>query len=186
MAKYRKKPVVIEAIQFNGTPESANIVFDRFFIPGAKFVPSSNLLTGEIKIPTLEGVMTANAGDFIIKGVNGEFYPYKPDIFEKTYELADESSFTEGKNLSFGKAIEAAKLGHKVAREGWNGSGMFAYYVPAAEYPAMTGIAKEHFGENAMVPYREYWALKTAQGDIATWAPSGSDSLADDWMIINY
>lgn len=85
---------------------------------------------------------------------------------------------------TFGDAIEAAKKGYKVSRVGWNGSGMFAYIVPKASYPAQTGVAKSHFGENAMVPYRAYWALKTAQEDIATWAPSGSDSLAEDWCTI--
>ena len=85
---------------------------------------------------------------------------------------------------NFGDAIQAGKDGFKVARSGWNGSGMFAYIVPANSYPAQTGVAKEHFGENAMVPYRAYWALKTAQEDIATWAPSGSDSLAEDWCTV--
>lgn len=88
-------------------------------------------------------------------------------------------------NLDFGQAINAAKCGKRVARAGWNGQGMFAYIVPEACYPAQTRVAKEHFGENALVPYRAYWALKTAQGDIATWAPSGSDSLAEDWMILD-
>jgi len=85
---------------------------------------------------------------------------------------------------SFGSAIAAAKEGYKVARTGWNGNGLFAYIVPSASYPAQTGVAKQHFGENAMVPYRAYWALKTAQEDIATWAPSGSDSLAEDWCTV--
>jgi hypothetical protein len=91
----------------------------------------------------------------------------------------------ENQNLNFGQAIEAAKAGKRVARTGWNGSGMFAYIVPAASYPAQTGAAKAHFGENALVPYRAYWALKTAQEDIATWTPSGSDSLAEDWVILD-
>lgn len=85
--------------------------------------------------------------------------------------------------LTFGQATDAAKQGQKVARQGWNGSGMFAYIVPAASYPAQTEAAKKQFGD--MVPYRAYWALKTAQNDVATWAPSGSDSLAEDWMIID-
>lgn len=88
-------------------------------------------------------------------------------------------------NLNFGQAIEAAKKGKKVTREGWNGSGMFAYIVPANSYPAQTGVAKEYFGENSMVPYRAYWALKTAQEDVAMWSPSGSDSLAEDWIILD-
>jgi hypothetical protein len=85
--------------------------------------------------------------------------------------------------VNFGAAIEAAKQGKKVAREGWNGANMFAYVVPAANYPAQTEAAKSTFGD--VVPYRAYWALKTAQNDIATWAPSGSDSLAEDWVILD-
>jgi len=87
-------------------------------------------------------------------------------------------------SLNFGQAIEAAKQGKKVARKGWNGSGMFAYIVPANSYPAQTRIAKEYWGEK-LVPYRAYWALKTAQEDVAMWSPSGSDSLAEDWIILN-
>ncbi len=84
--------------------------------------------------------------------------------------------------MNFGEAIEAAKAGKRVSRAGWNGSGMYAYIVPANLFPAVTEIAKSEFGE--YVPYRSYWALKTAQQDIATWAPSGSDSLAEDWQIV--
>ena len=87
-------------------------------------------------------------------------------------------------NLNFGQAIEAAKKGKRVARTGWNGSGIFAYIVPANSYPAQTGVAKEYWGEK-LVPYRQYWALKTTQEDVATWSPSGSDSLAEDWVILD-
>lgn len=86
-------------------------------------------------------------------------------------------------NGSFGSAIEALKQGYKVARSGWNGSGMFAYYVPESVYPAMTDIAKQAF-PNGNVPYRAYLALKTAQNDIATWSPSTSDALAEDWTTV--
>lgn len=83
--KYRKKPVVIEALQFFDTSE--RILELSEFIDNQEVVvnyekPDSPVL----KIETLEGVMTASEGDYIIKGVNGEFYPCKPDIFEKTYE----------------------------------------------------------------------------------------------------
>lgn len=84
--------------------------------------------------------------------------------------------------MNFGQAIEAAKSGKKISREGWNGAGMYAYIVPAASYPAQTDVARNEFGGS--VPYRSYWALKTAQNDVATWAPSGSDSLAEDWQIV--
>lgn len=85
-------------------------------------------------------------------------------------------------NLNFGIALEAMKKGSRITRKGWNGSGMFVYYVPANTYKAQTEIAKKHFGEN--VEYRAYMALKTAQGDVATWNPSGSDTLAEDWIIL--
>lgn len=81
--KYRKKPVVIEAIQF--TKES--------YAECATFIGSAFNSLGDdlthIDILTLEGEMTASLGDFIIQGVNGEFYPCKPDIFAKTYEKVD-------------------------------------------------------------------------------------------------
>ena len=98
------------------------------------------------------------------------------DVFDRAYR------HTTG--LSFGMAIEALKAGKRVARAGWNGAGQFVYLVPAASYPAQTGIAKAYFGADAMVPYRAYLALKTAQGDVSTWAPSCSDALAEDWQII--
>lgn len=86
------------------------------------------------------------------------------------------------KLMTFGEAVEAAKQGLKVARKGWNGANMFAYIVPANSYPAQTEAARSTFGE--MVPYNAYWALKTAQGTVSTWAPSGSDSLAEDWVVV--
>ncbi len=81
MAKYKKKPVVIEAIRFTGS----NYEEIREFI--GKNTLCSDL---SIVIPTLEGDMIAQKGDYIIKGVKGEFYPCKPDIFAETYEVVSE------------------------------------------------------------------------------------------------
>jgi len=86
MPKYRKLPVEIEAVAF--TEESK----DRAF----SFVTCNKAAAHEdgvpvLKIQTLEGTMTASLGDFIIKGIAGEFYPCKPDIFAATYEAVDES-----------------------------------------------------------------------------------------------
>lgn len=86
--------------------------------------------------------------------------------------------------LNFGQATEQAKKGKRIARQGWNGNGMFAYYVCGGVYPAQTEAIKGVF-KNDMVPYRPYWALKTAQDDVATWNPSTSDTLATDWMVID-
>ena len=78
MMRFRKKPIVIEAVQLR--PES---VHDCASFCGGHI--KSHPLTG-IVIQTLEGDMLASNGDWIIKGVKGEFYPCKPDIFEQTYE----------------------------------------------------------------------------------------------------
>lgn len=82
IGNYRKKPVVIQAVQYTGTVESSTEVHD-FMKQGGLH---TNGFPDHILITTLEGVMRADKGDFIIKGVKGEFYPCKPDIFAATYE----------------------------------------------------------------------------------------------------
>jgi len=79
--KYRKKPVVIEAMIFNG-----NNYDDVLDFVGEIMSKGFNFLD----IRTLEGSITAIGGDYIIKGIAGEFYPCKPDIFKKTYEVVKE------------------------------------------------------------------------------------------------
>lgn len=89
--KFRKRPVVIEAVQYNGLNHAE---IEKFV--GKKIEVNLESETAyeagvappifSLNIHTLEGVMKAQGGDWIIKGVNGEFYPCKPDIFEKTYE----------------------------------------------------------------------------------------------------
>ena len=99
--KFKKKPVVIDAVRWTGTEKCMNETALPFLADGKEnfehlprapddphvkqgigYTPSS----GELYIPTLEGIMTAKPGDWIIRGVKGEFYPCKPDIFEATYE----------------------------------------------------------------------------------------------------
>lgn len=108
MPYYTKLPVTIRAVQFDGNIRS----LDEFSINDVKdfvvtYVKVDSDEKGEIalKIKTLEGEMTANKGDYIIQGVNGEYYPCKADIFHKTYRLAPSqnkdawySEFIEGLN----------------------------------------------------------------------------------------
>ncbi|MDU3009571.1 MAG: hypothetical protein E7B42_01250 [Peptoniphilus harei] len=95
--KYKKKPVVIEAIKY----EKEHIGRALDFCNKLRYNPHDN----EYYVDTLEGCMKATEGDYIIKGVNGEFYPCKPDIFKKTYEKLD------AENL--GKTEEAKKRKQK-------------------------------------------------------------------------
>lgn len=85
--KFRKKPVVIEAVQFDGNTAEIDL-----FIGGngtLRRITDGNSVVVALGIGTLEGEMRADKLDWIIKGVNGEFYPCKPDIFKKTYEIVD-------------------------------------------------------------------------------------------------
>jgi hypothetical protein len=87
MPKFRKKPVTVHAKQFKDQ-ESAFKIIQWAAKHGVYNVSYEERLhdNNHMLIPTLEGEMRADIGDWIIKGVGGEFYPCKPDIFEKTYE----------------------------------------------------------------------------------------------------
>jgi len=104
VGKYRKKPIVIDAIQFNGSN------FEEIFAWARRWhsedtgprMCQSNFEAEDLVISTLEGNHLANKGDWIIRGVEGEFYPCKPDIFEKTYEKVE--------NEKGNKEISAASI----------------------------------------------------------------------------
>jgi len=87
--KYKKKPVIIEAIQWTG--DNVSEILD--FVNHLDIQMTNHAVGDEVKtelyINTLEGSMHASEGDWIIKGVHDEFYPCKPDIFEETYEPAE-------------------------------------------------------------------------------------------------
>ena len=90
--KYRKKPVVIEAWQWDGISPNGHWpawLRDYNHDSSAVFWDKAD---SSLVIPTLEGLMRAAPNDWIIQGVKGEIYPCKPDIFEATYECAEESS----------------------------------------------------------------------------------------------
>jgi len=87
--RFKKKPVIISAIQF--TDDEKHRVYNDVKQIQMNVQPGMTM-DGKpcLLIPTLEGEMTADIGDWIIKGIHGELYPCKPDIFEKTYEEVDE------------------------------------------------------------------------------------------------
>lgn len=96
MAKFRKKPVVIEAIQFTGqtyahAPDWLQAALDNGTV-WFRWIGSQDAMNERrvMQIRTLEGVMQAEPSDWIIRGVKGELYPCKPDIFTATYEAVEE------------------------------------------------------------------------------------------------
>ena len=96
MAKYRKRPVVIDAIQWTGENLSEVLEFtgkhpswDKWFSSFEEYENHVREDCSIFKIITLEGTMEASPGDWIIRGVKGEHYPCKPDIFDATYERVE-------------------------------------------------------------------------------------------------
>lgn len=89
--KYKTKPCEIEAIQWTGDnlKEVLEFANNKIIYNEITYAGSGELLGYEISIKTLEGVMLASKGDYIIKGLRGEFYPCKPDVFEKKYEVVE-------------------------------------------------------------------------------------------------
>ena len=121
MSKYMKKPIVIEAIQWTkendvelehwlSKEKSVELEIDDHLYVAGVGTPYIN----KIQIKTLEGTMEASYGDYIIKGINGEIYPCKPDIFEKTYEQPKQ--YLKWEDLEFNhtpKMIDVKMSGNK-------------------------------------------------------------------------
>lgn len=99
----------------------------------------------------------------------------------------DSWKFVEGEpnTYSFGQAIAIAKEGAAIARKNWNGPNQFVYYVGPNKYKSCTEIGNAIADEDGTVEYRPYLALKTVDGSVATWVPSISDVLAEDWYVIH-
>ena len=81
-AKYRKRPVEVEAVVWDGDSTTANSFIGEDYFEDWEYIEGGQALL----IETREGTMRAEIGDWIVKGVMGEFYPVKPDIFKLTYE----------------------------------------------------------------------------------------------------
>lgn len=121
--KFRKKPVTIDAIQFLGIknlPKVLDFILDGHAdyshlpinLAFAKRGVAFKTATSQLEIPTLEWVMLADPLDMIVKGVKGEFYPVKPDIFVATYEDVDEPETTF-------KVLDEGEIEAAIAKSGW-------------------------------------------------------------------
>lgn len=109
-----------------------------------------------------------------------------PVVAEPHYREAPSAATittSESVGVNFGLALfQMQHHGARITRHGWNGKGMWLYYVPGGRYPPQTDVARRHFVD--VVPYRPYIAMKTAQGDVVPWGASQSDLLADDWEVL--
>lgn len=187
MGRYRKKPVVIEAFKWTGDInqlEDPEWIVDAIKRQEIWFgVNDENDTNSIMFIDTLEGVHQASIGDYIIKGIKGEIYPCKPDIFEATYDVVADN---KDETLSFEKVLPLIKEGKKAYREGWNGRGMFV--VRQKGYPEGIPCNKQtaeawDLTEGDLFKVNPYLQIKNADGSHAMWVPSIGDIFANDWKI---
>lgn len=192
--KYRKKPIVIDAIQWNGKNmvEIADFAKDSIEFNEIRQGDAENKIPAQydLSIKTLEGIMQASIGDYIIKGINGEFYACKPEIFEKTYEKADNSLM-----MNFGNAIEALKQGNVIRRRGWNGKNIYVFkqvpaHIDGEIVPKMQSLpvsAKNLIlSTKGSIDYTNQCLIYNKEtGRADSWVPSISDVFAEDWEIVS-
>ena len=187
--KFIKKRVVIEAVHWNGIKVSETPKWILEALNSGVLVRFGD----KVQVRTLEGVMTASPGDYIIKGVDGELYPCKPDIFEKTYEKVEEGK--ESENLNFGEVIEILKQGGLVRRKGWNGKGLFVIkqvpaHIESDVIPRMQSLpqsAKDRILKGkGFVDYTSQCLIYNENtGRADSWVPSVSDIFAEDWEVVH-
>ena len=187
--KFIKKRVVIEAVHWNGIKVSETPEWILEALNSGVLVRFGD----KVQVRTLEGVMTASPGDYIIRGVDGELYPCKPDIFEKTYEKVEEGK--ESENLNFGEVIEILKQGGLVRRKGWNGKGLFVIkqvpaHIESDIIPRMQSLpqsAKDRILKGkGFVDYTSQCLIYNENtGRADSWVPSVSDIFAEDWEVVH-
>ena len=190
MQKFVKKPVVVEALQYNGENIEA---IENFVGKKLSTVMSSDVDVNLI-IPTLEGDMTALKNDWIIKGVKGEFYPCKPDIFKQSYNIVEENNgiLTEGEkrvrtnfNVSSSKLVDTSKQlmaeainllsrdQHDVASYYYDNVNTIQYKELSGDYQREVATAKTKIEEAAM------WSVKALTNDIHVVAFNSSTKVED-------
>ena len=177
MQKFVKKPVVIEAIQYDG----ANITEIETFVRGKLPTIMTSDLGAQLVISTLEGDMKVTKGDYVIKGINGEFYPCKPDIFKSTYNVIEDNNgiLSEGEkrvrtnfNVSSLKIVDETKQlmakainllstdQNSVASYYYDNLNTIQYRDLSGDYQREVATAKTKIEEAAM------WAVKALTNDI--------------------
>ena len=176
--KATKKPVTIECFKYDGDLMNSE---GKFYVPDwAEKAYNDGVIyfkdQGEMYIKTLEGDHHASVGDYVIKGVNGELYPCKPDIFERTYIIRSENEDCYG----FGWALTMLKSGDKLTRKGWNGKKQYIVLATAISFKNWEGeiVNCEHkdIGNAAI-------AFVGTSGVQMGWLASQADMLANDWQI---
>lgn len=113
---------------------------------------------------------------YAVKYADGYISWSPKDVFEAAYQPIAA--------MNFGHALLALKQGHRVARKGWNGKGMFVFMVAGSQFEVNREPLASILGIGTEVTYRPHLDMKDAQGEIGVWTPSQIDLFADDWFIV--
>ncbi len=111
-----------------------------------------------------------------VEGRSGYVSWSPKDVFDAAYRPID--------GMTFGLAIEALKLGKKVARAGWNGKGMFIFLIPGSTFKVNRAPLLGIYPEGTTIGYRPHIDMKHANGDIGTWDCAIGDILGEDWQVV--
>ena len=118
-----------------------------------------------------------DGGKANVPGFDGYVSWSPKDVADRAYRPGDE--------MSFGLAIEALKKGHKVARNGWNGKGMFVFLVNGSTFKVNRAPLMGIYPEGTEINYLPHIDMRTVDGSIVPWLASQSDMLSDDWKIVS-
>lgn len=188
--QFRKKPVVISAIRLERSPESLEAVLAFLDAQAADVVHDEKAESHAVQIHTLEGTHLAQVGDYIIRGVAGEFYPCKPDIFEATYDVVPSGADTsmppqacEGANCHASAANDythsAECLEETSLLQGWADFSTALRALKAGKRVARRGWIEEGMWLSGPS------TAETASGVVLRgWIASEADMLAEDWIAL--
>jgi hypothetical protein len=87
--------------------------------------------------------------------------------------------------MNFGQALDAIKLGKRVARSGWNGKNMFLYLVPGSQFAVNRAPLLGIYPEGTQITYHPHINMMTAQGYVVPWLASQADLLSEDWVLVD-
>ena len=200
--KATKKPVTIECFKYDGDLKNSN---GEYYVPDwAKEAYEKGILyfgsknegepPCELFVITNHGAVHVAVDDYVIRQIDGELYPCKPEVFEKTYDIEtsdkpnacvpDDNEY--GFTHDFAWALRMLKKGCRIHRSGWNGKGMFA--VLQKGYPNGIPCNKQTaeawgLNEGDLFKVEPYMQLKMVNGSHSMWVPSVNDCLSNDWAI---
>lgn len=177
--QYRKKAMVVDVVQWDGKFETVRKIVSWMTVKGLEIDRTEEPPT--LTVPTVSGDATAIIGDWIVRDSQGDVYYCTPESFALNYEAVDQDTF------DFGAALKHLREGKRVARNGWNGKGMWLAYQKA--YPDGIPINKntaEATGipEGTVCRFLPYLTMKTADGSFVPWLASQTDVLANDWTVL--